>query len=78
MSHARDRPNNHYLIEDNGDGTANVYLSPDFCSYRTEDGVIEYDGTFYVMRGVEKFDGMEDDIRRRYYAWVESSERIEL
>ncbi|MDD2647336.1 MAG: hypothetical protein PHI27_06445 [Eubacteriales bacterium] len=78
MSHARDRPKNHYSIEDNGDGTVDVYLSPDFCVYRTRGGAIEYDATLYVMRGVEKFDGLEDDIRRRFYAWLESAERIEL
>lgn len=78
MNHARDQPKNHYSIEDNGDGTVDVYLSPDFCAYRTEDGAVEYDGTFYAVHGVEKFDGMEDDIRRRFYAWVASAEKINL
>jgi len=50
-----------YSIERRGDGGVDVYLFP-------------FDGVALVLRGVDPWDGMEDDIRARYYAWCESAE----
>lgn len=54
-----------YAIEYRADGTADVFLMP-------------FEGVRLVMRGVEPWDGMEDDIRTRYYAWCESAEAIQV
>ena len=50
-----------YSIELKPDGSADVFLFP-----------FEY--VTLVVRGVDPWDGMEDDIRARYYAWCESAE----
>lgn len=49
-----------YAIEYREDGTADVILMP-------------FEGVRLAMRGVDPWDGMEDDIRARYYAWCESA-----
>ena len=45
-------------------------------NYATDEGVIEHDIDLRVVRGVEPFDGLEEDIRARYDAWCESAEII--
>lgn len=67
-----------YAIDDNGDGTADVYLMPEVTVYHTEDGFREYDVQVRIVRGVIAWDGMEADIRARYEAWCESAEVIDL
>ncbi len=52
-----------YAVEYRDDGTADVYLMP-------------FEGVRMVVRGVDPWDAMEDDIRARYYAWCESAEAI--
>ena len=61
MNRPRDAPREFYHISDNGDGTADVYLYPDEAQ------------TASVVRGVEIWDGIEDDVRARYRAWCESA-----
>ena len=58
-----------YSINDNGDGTVDVYLRPD----AGEDG---NEVTVHIVRGVEPFDGLEEDIRARFSAWCDSAEVI--
>ena len=65
----------YYAIDYHNDGTADVYLRPDVSVYHT-DLVTEYDVRVLVVRGVEAWDGMEDDIRARYDSWCESAEVI--
>lgn len=67
-----------YAIQDNGDGTADVYLMPEITVYPTEDGFREYDATVRVVRGIVPWDGMEDDIRARFTAWCDAAEVIDL
>ena len=77
----RDRPGRgkrFYAIEDNGDGTVDVYLSPVVCTYDTGLGVREYDISVRVVRGVVPWPELEDDIRTRYDAWCETGEVIDL
>lgn len=56
-----------YSIIDNGDGTADVYLRPD-----GETGCI------LVVQGVEQTEGLESDIRERFYGWCASGEPVPL
>jgi len=50
-----------YAIEYREDGTADVTLMP-------------FEGVKIIVPGVDPWDGMEDDIRARYYAWCDSGE----
>lgn len=52
-----------YAVDYRDDGTADVYLMP-------------FEGVKMVVRGVDPWDGMEEDIRARYYAWCDSAEVI--
>ena len=74
----RDHPRQHYSIHDNGDGTVDVYLVPSFAVYKTDIGIDEYDIDMRVVKGIIPWDGMEDDIRIRYYDWLNSAEAIDL
>ena len=67
-----------YAIHENEDGTVDVYLHPDIIPKTTEDGLTDYDIAAAVVRGVQPFDGLEDDIRARYSSWCESAEYIYL
>lgn len=58
------------------DGTADVYLTPNGTVYVAEDGFREYDATVLLVRGVATWEGMEEDIRRRYDSWCASAEDI--
>jgi len=71
-------PRRFYSIDDNGDGTVDVYLMPDVTVYPTEDGFKEYDIRVRVVRGIVPWDGLEQDIRARFMAWCESAEVIDL
>lgn len=57
-----------YSIHDNGDGTADVYLTPN--------GVP--DRWIRVVRGVHLHDRLEKDIRLRYEDWCDSAETVAL
>lgn len=67
-----------YTILRREDGLADVYLNPRIYPMTTEDGATDYDVTVIVVRGIEPYDGMEEDIRQRYDAWCESGEAINL
>lgn len=67
-----------YAIEENEDGTVDVYLSPVVCTYDTGLGVREYDISVRVVRGVVPWPELEEDIRARYNSWCESGEVIDL
>ena len=54
---------NYYHIHDIGGGLADVYLYPP-------------EGGYYVVRGVVIADDLENDIRARFTAWLESAERV--
>lgn len=58
------------------DGTADVYLIPNGTIYETEDGFREYDVTLLVMRGVDPYEGMEENIREHYYDWCASAQPV--
>lgn len=67
-----------YSIHENDDGLLDIYLRPDVMPIKTPDGFTDYDISVLVVRGVEPFDGIEDDIRERYHAWCDSAEMIYL
>ena len=69
----RDHPKSFYWIENNGDGTGDVYLIP---CYRSTDRIYGYEMDIYCIKGVELYEGIEDDIRYRYYAWLSSAAKI--
>lgn len=54
-----------YVIQPRDDGNVDVYLMP-------------FSSVTLVMRGVVPWDGLEADIRARYYAWCESAEVTEI
>lgn len=58
-----------YHIQDNGDGSADVYLRPG--GEGNEDAVI-------VVKNVDNSDRLEEEIRRHYYDWCDSGEVIPL
>ena len=70
--------NEFYQICDNDDGTVDVYLALSNKNYKTEDGFTEHDATFSVVRGVVQWEGLEDEIRRRFYDWCEAGEKVTL
>lgn len=59
-----------YAIQTNCDGTVDVYLFPE--------AEHEYDmyAAITVVTGVIPWDGLEEDIRRRYDAWCKSGDII--
>lgn len=75
----RDHPGKRfYAIDPQEDGTVDVYLAPEVFTYETGIGVKEYDVKVRVVRGVEPWPEIEDDIRARYCAWCESGEEVYL
>ena len=71
----RDHPREFYRIESRSDGAVNVILKPE-TGITFRDGQTIVEKTVIVVEGVIPFDGMEEDIRRRYEAWCESGRRI--
>ena len=67
-----------YCIHENDDGTVDVYLRPDVCPMKTEDGFTDYSITALVVKNVEPWDGLEEDIRKRFHDWCGSAETIIL
>ena len=53
------------LIYDKGDGTVDVYLEPE-----------EPDEMLRVIRGVERKEGLEEDIQAHYAEWSAKAEAI--
>lgn len=75
---AANRPRKFYTIEEQDDGTVDVYLCPDLVVYDTDLGIKEYDIDLRVIRGIVPWDGMEEDIRERFSAWCESAAKINI
>ena len=69
-----------YEIVDNGDGTADIYFDKGTAFPLTDEltGGTDVDALCRVMKGVQLFDGIEDDIRERYESWYQSAEVIWL
>lgn len=67
-----------YAILENEDGTVDVYLRPEIQVYRLPEGQKEYDGTVGVIRGIVPWNGMEEDIRRRFDDWCAEAARIDI
>lgn len=67
-----------YTIIRREDGLIDVYLNPRVFPISTEDGITDYDVSVTVVRGIEDYDGIEEDIRARFQAWCESGEVIYL
>ena len=59
-----------YSICKNEDGSADVYLHPDICKPSLTAS------TLLVVRGVQLYEGLEEDIRARYYDWCKSAQKI--
>ena len=86
MSKKSEEPSNHgrlrsfFEIVDNGDGTADIYFDKGIVFPMTDDitGGTDTDILCRVMKGVQLFDGIEEDIRRRYESWYQSAEVIWL
>ena len=53
-----------YRICKNPDGTADVYLMPEGSRH------------IIAVKGVTLHEGLEEDIRARFYAWCESGEEV--
>ena len=73
---AANRPRRFYSIEEQDDGTVDVYLCPDLVVYDTDLGIKEYDIELRVVRGIVPWDGLEEDIRDRYYDWCASAQPL--
>ena len=69
-----------FEIVDNGDGTADIYFDKGTVFPMTDDltGGTDADILCRVLKGVELFDGIEDDIRERYESWYQSASVIWL
>lgn len=69
-----------FEVVDNGDGTADIYFDKGTVFPETDDitGKTDVDILCRVMKGVQLFPGIEDDIRERYESWYESAEVIWL
>ena len=68
-----------YEIVDNGDGTADIYFDKGTVFPLTDgDGQTDFDILCRVLKGVELFPGIDEDIRRRYESWYNSAEVIYL
>ena len=67
-----------YSVHENEDGTVDVYLRPDVLPRETDEGFTDYDVAVLVVKNVEPYKGLEDDIRNRFDDWCESAEVIYL
>lgn len=67
-----------YSIHENDDGTVDIYLRPQVYPMTTPEGFTDYDVSFLVVKGIDLFDGLEEDIRSRYSTWCEIGEEIFL
>lgn len=67
-----------YSIRENENGTVDVYLRPEILPLKADNGFVDYDVCVIVVKGVEPYDGLEEDIRARYNDWCESGEVVFL
>ena len=66
----------YYDIRYLSNGTADVFLVPEGRVHEIGGGRHEYDVDALVVCGVIPWEGLEEDIRRRYDAWCKSGESI--
>lgn len=64
-----------YTIQQQEDGTVDVYLLPD-APQAAQDGADGRGCRILAVRGVEPFDGLEDDLRARFYTWCACAEEV--
>mgnify|MGYP004521259539 CR=1 FL=1 len=69
---------NFYQIHENDDGTADIYLRPEILPANLNELIVDYDVIVLVVKGVEMYDTLEDDIRARYDDWCESADIVYL
>lgn len=62
-----------YEIIDNEDGTADIYLDTG-TTFPDDEG----DCRFRILKGVEIWDGLEEDVRRRFDDYYQSAKVIML
>ena len=69
-----------YRIVPNDDGTVDIWLTPGnpIPMYDNLTNAYDYNIEVLAVRGIEYFDGLEEDVRRRYESWCSIAERIEL
>lgn len=69
-----------YRIIHRGDGLADVWLTPGKAvpAYDNLTGRIDFGFRLLAVTGILPWDGMEEDIRRRYAAWIAGAEVIEV
>lgn len=69
-----------YRIIYRGDGLADVWLTPGKAvpAYDNLTGRIDFGFRLLAVTGILPWDGMEEDIRRRYTAWIAGAEVIEV
>ena len=67
-----------YSIRENENGTVDVYLRPEILPLKADNGFVDYDVCVIVVKGVEPYDGLEEDIRARYDDWCKSGEVVFL
>ena len=67
-----------YSVHENEDGSVDVYLRPDVITKTTEEGSTDYDIAVLVVKDVQPYDGLEEDIRRRFDDWCKSAEVVYL
>lgn len=69
-----------YRIVPNEDGTCDVWLTPGkpVPIMDTLTGIMDFNIRVLAVRGVVYYDGLEEDVRRRYGAWLQSAEEIEI
>ena len=69
-----------YRIVPNECGDCDVWLTPGtpVPIMDTMTGIMDYNIRLWAVRGVIPYEGLEEDIRRRYDAWLQSAEEIEI
>ena len=69
-----------YRIIPARDGLVDVWLTPGKAIPIYDDltGRFDYNFQILAVTGVTSYDGLEEDIRRRYADWVASAEIIEI
>ena len=69
-----------YHILHRADGLVDVWLTPGVAIPREDDltGRKDYGFRILAVCGVTPWDGLEEDIRRRYADWIASAEEIEI
>lgn len=70
--HAFEPPKSHYALEPDEDDEryAKLTIIGDIHVYDIGDGNKEYDFEVFELPCIRRYDGLEDDIREHYFAWL--------